>query len=267
MTIALSLGIFFVAGLAGGLLLGLIGVGMALITVPLLIMALPMFGFDPEHAPLVALATSMAVVSVGSVSSVFSHNKLGNVDWSIVRIVVPASLIGVGLGSLSIDLFSGTLLKWLFCIFLSIIAVRMLLPTKKKTANDAIDTTAPWVYRSAGGLIGIAGSLIGAGGGVFMVPFLNRIGHAMPRAVATSTTIGLPVTVFAAIVHASQSSPPGDSAMLGHIYLPAFIGLGLGSVLTAPLGARFSSRVPAELLKRVFAWLLIALVVKLALSA
>lgn len=29
MTIALSLGIFFVAGLAGGLLLGLIGVGMA----------------------------------------------------------------------------------------------------------------------------------------------------------------------------------------------------------------------------------------------
>ncbi|MFC0711163.1 hypothetical protein [Azorhizophilus paspali] len=55
--------------------------------------------------------------------------------------------------------------------------------------------------------------------------------------------------------------------MLGHIYLPAFIGLGLGSVLAAPLGARFSSRVLAELLKRVFAWLLIALVVKLALSA
>jgi uncharacterized membrane protein YfcA len=265
MSLATSLTIFLSVGLVCGVLLGLIGVGMALISVPLLTVFLPRFGIGPDAAPLTALATSMAIVSVGSVSSIVSHHRLGNVDWKLVRITVPASLIGVVLGSLAASHLPGAALKWIFCSFLVVIAVKMLLPAKSTVASQAAET-GPWLYRTAGGLIGMAGSLIGAGGGIFMVPFLSSRGHKMAKAVATSTTIGLPVSIVGALIYASEPSPVRTGAMLGFVFLPAFFGLSLGSVLAAPLGAKAASKVPARALKTGFAVILIVLAVKTLLG-
>jgi uncharacterized membrane protein YfcA len=44
--------------------------------------------------------------------------------------------------------------------------------------------------------------------------------------------------------------PPGA---VGYLYLPAFVGLALASVATAPLGARLAHSLPVPTLKRVFA--------------
>jgi uncharacterized protein len=259
--VATSLTIFLSAGLVGGVLLGLIGVGMALISVRLLTIFLPKFGIGPDAAPLTALATSMAIVSVGSISSILSHHRLGNVDWTLVRTTVPASLVGMGLGSLAASHLPGAALKWIFCTFLAVIAVRMLLPVKGGSATRAPET-GPWLYRTAGGLIGMAGSLIGAGGGVFMVPFLNSRGHKMAKAVATSTTIGLPVSVVGALIYASEPSPVRTGAMFGFVFLPAFFGLSLGSVIAAAVGARVASKIPTRALKTGFAVILIILAAK-----
>ncbi|HEY6832130.1 MAG TPA: sulfite exporter TauE/SafE family protein [Pseudolabrys sp.] len=265
MSLATSLTIFLSVGLVCGILLGLIGVGMALISVPLLTVFLPRFGIGPDAAPLTALATSMAIVSVGSISSIVSHHRLGNVDWKLVRITVPASLIGVVLGSLAASHLPGEALKWIFCTFLVVIAIKMLLPAKRTVASHAADT-GPWLYRAAGGLIGMAGSLVGAGGGIFMVPFLSSRGHRMAKAVATSTTIGLPVSIVGALIYASEPSPVRTGAMLGFVFLPAFFGLSLGSVLAAPLGARVASKVPTHALKTGFAIILIVLAIKTLLG-
>jgi len=43
---------------------------------------------------------------------------------------------------------------------------------------------------------------------------------------------------------------------LGYVNLPAFLGLALFSVLTAPFGARLAHRLPPLVLKRAFALLL-----------
>ena len=264
MSLAASLGLFLAAGLLGGLLLGLIGVGMALIAVPLLAMTLPSFGIGPTAAPLTALATSMSIVSVGSISSIISHHRLGNVDWSVVRTTVPASVIGVAAGSLVATHLPGDSLRWVFCTFLIIIAAKMLLPAKSP-AHRAIETGV-WRYRIVGAIIGVAGSLIGAGGGVFMVPFLGSRGHSMVRAVATSTAIGLPVSVFGAAVYSVQTSPVQTDTMLGYVFLPAFFGLSLGSIIAAPYGARLATRIPTAMLRRAFAILLLVLAVKLMIE-
>ncbi len=96
-----------------------------------------------------------------------------------------------------------------------------------------------------------------------MVPFLGSRGHTMVRAVATSTTIGLPVSIFGAIVYSCQTSPVHTSTMLGYLFLAAFFGLSFGSVLAAPFGAKLASRVPTRVLRRGFAILLLVLAVKL----
>ena len=261
--------LFLVAGLFGGLALGLIGVGMALIAVPLLIFVLPGFGFDPGAVPAVALGTSMAVVSIGSVSSVLSHWRRGNVDLAVARMTIPASLAGVITGTLATAHLPGQVLRLLFGAFLCYVALRML-AGKGRAAVAAARPTTRLHYRAAGAAIGLAASVIGAGGGVLMVPFLSSRGHAMPKAVATSTLIGLPVSVAGALIHAAQPvalhMALPQALTLGDIFLPAMAGLALGSVIGAPLGARLSGRVPATALKRGFAAVLLVVAASLALT-
>ena len=251
--------LFLAAGVAGGLLLGLIGVGMALIAVPVLTLCLPSLGVPVESAPLTALGTSMAVVTLGSVSSVYSHARLGNVNWSIVRTTTLFSLIGVMMGSLGATQLPGQVLKWVLCLFLAVLGVRMFLSGQTASARNP-DDTAPWVYKVAGTLVGMAGSLIGAGGGVFLVPFLNGRGHSMRSAIATSMTIGMPVSLLGSVIYGAQPSPRPDLPMIGYILVPAFLGLSIGSIAAAPFGARLASRIPTKHLKQGFALTLLLLV-------
>ncbi|AVW91078.1 sulfite exporter TauE/SafE family protein [Celeribacter baekdonensis] len=256
---------FFVAGICGGVLLGLIGVGMALVTVPLLIFSLPLFGFDSEAVPLIALATSMAVVSVGSVSSVLSHNRKGNVIWQVARTTIPVSLIGIAIGSSLAARLPGGVIRVLFCAFLIYIAIRML-RGRKPGGAAASSQTGPWHYRLVGGAIGLAASVIGAGGGVFMVPFLSSRGHPMPKAVATSTLIGLPVSILGAVVYALQPVDLPGNLAIGYLYVPAFVGLAAGSALGAPLGVRISGQLDEALIKKVFAGALLCVAAAILLE-
>jgi uncharacterized membrane protein YfcA len=72
MTPIVAVGLFLVAGIFGGVLLRLVGVGMALIAVPLLTNTLPFFGVGSD------VARRVALVAVGSVSSLVSHHRLGS---------------------------------------------------------------------------------------------------------------------------------------------------------------------------------------------
>ncbi|MDN3713936.1 sulfite exporter TauE/SafE family protein [Paracoccus cavernae] len=252
----------FLAGLFGGLLLGMIGVGMALVAVPVLTFSLPHLGVPPDLAPTVALATSMGIVTIGSVSSVVTHNRLGNIDWSSFRMIVPFSLIGVLAGSVLVTRLPADMLKLIFAAFLIFVGLKMLLSRKQRVQDRPVSAAT---YRAAGAAIGFAGALIGAGGGVFMVPFLSGRGWKMVRAVATSATIGLPVTVAGAVFTRCGRSGV-DAPMLGTLHIEALLGIGFGSLIGAPFGARLASRVPGALLKRGFAVVLLILAVGLVLG-
>lgn len=250
----------FVAGIFGGLLLGMIGVGMALVAVPVLTFGLPHLGVPVDLAPTVALATSMGIVTIGSISSVIAHDRLGNIDWQAFRLIVPFSLVGVFLGSLLVTRLPAEALRFIFAAFLIFVAIRMLVSRKSAAEPRPV---SPLIYRFSGAVIGFAGALIGAGGGVFMVPFLAGRGWKMVRAVATSAAIGLPVTIFGTIFHALRPLSGINASMLGSLHLSALIGIGFGSLIGAPFGARIASRLPGGILKKGFAVVLLILAVGL----
>ena len=264
----LSALIFLAGGAAGGLLLGMLGVGTALVAVPLLTLVLPWLGVPAPDAPLTALATSMAVVAVTSVSSVLSHHRLGNIDWAVFRKTILASLLGVALGSAVATHLPGQLLRAVVGAFLLYTAWRMLRAPSAKNAAPVPAEVPAATYRLGGALIGVAGSFIGAGGGVLMVPFLSGRGHPMTRAVATSTAIGLPVTVLGAVLYTGLGLREGVHlpGQFGYLHLPAFLEISAASVLAAPIGARLASRVPAGLLKKGFAVVLVPLALKIAIG-
>jgi uncharacterized membrane protein YfcA len=255
--------LFVFAGLAGGLLLGLIGVGMALVTVPFLTFMLPSLGFNTEVSPLIALATSMVIAAIGSVSSLRVHQQKGTINWGLIRLMLPASLMGVVLGSLLVTRLPALWLQCIFAAFLFYVAFSMLKPSAN-TAQLQKTHSAQWL-RWFPALVGFTGSFIGAGGGVLMVPFLNRF-MAMPKAVASSVAVGFPVTVFGAISYMLQTAPVSHPDLIGAVYWPAVLGMSIGSVVAAPLGVRLATLVPAALLKKLFACVLILIAFRMLLS-
>lgn len=249
-------------GLVVGFVAGLLGVGGGLIIVPVLIVLLHAQGLAAGMEPQLALGTSLASILFTSLSSVRAHHRHGAVEWPLVRRIAPGILIGTLAGALLAAQVSAFVLKLFFVLFLFYAAAQMWFefrPAPHRGLPGRAGTTL------AGGVIGAVSSWVGIGGGTLSVPFMLWHNVPLHRAIATSAAIGFPIAVAGAIGYvlggrSVEGLPPGS---LGFVYLPALAGIVVGSVLTAPLGARTAHRLPVRPLKRIFALLLVTLALRM----
>jgi uncharacterized membrane protein YfcA len=111
----------------------------------------------------------------------------------------------------------------------------------------------------AGGVIGVASAIFGIGGGSLTVPYLSRYGMLMQHAVATSSACGVPIALAGALgfIWFGQSVDNLPAGAWGLVHVPAFLGISAASLVTAQYGAALAHRLPAALLKKLFALLLL----------
>ncbi|AEG92724.1 candidate permease [Ramlibacter tataouinensis TTB310] len=239
-------------GLGTGFLAGLLGIGGGMVMVPFITFILSARGVGPDLAVKMAIATSMATIIFTSVSSVRAHHKRGAVRWDIVKRLAPGIVIGSLAGSLGVfALLKGSVLAIFFGLFVGFSATQMFLDKKPKPTRQ-MPGTAGTV--AAGGIIGFLSGLVGAGGGFISVPFMAWCNVAIHNAVATSAALGFPIAVanVAGYVISGQSVSGLPPASFGYIWLPGLVVIALGSVLTAPLGAKAAHALPVKQLKKVF---------------
>jgi uncharacterized membrane protein YfcA len=252
-------------GLVVGFVAGLLGVGGGLIIVPVMILLLHAQGLAAGMEPQLALGTSLASILFTSLSSVRAHHRHGAVEWPLVRRIAPGILAGTLAGAVLAAQMSAFALKLLFVVFLFYAATQMWLDFKPAPHRGLPGQAG---ITLAGGVIGVVSSWVGIGGGTLSVPFMLWHNVPLHRAIATSAAIGFPIAIAGAAGYAlggwGASGLPAGS--LGFVYLPALAGIVLGSILTAPLGARTAHRLPVRPLKRIFALLLIALALRMAWS-
>ena len=250
-------------GLAVGFVAGLLGVGGGLIIVPVLIVMLHAQGLAAGMEPQLALGTSLASILFTSLSSVRAHHRHGAVEWPLVRRIAPGIVLGTLIGAMLAAQMSAWMLKVFFVAFLFYAALQMWLDFKPAPHRGLPGRAG---MTAAGGVIGAVSSWVGIGGGTLSVPFMLWHNVTLHRAIATSAAIGFPIAAAGALGYVlggwGVSDRPAGS--LGFVYLPALAGIALGSVLTAPLGARTAHRLPVRPLKRIFALLLLALALRMA---
>ena len=249
-------------GLVVGFVAGLLGVGGGLIIVPVLIFMLHGQGLAAGLEPQLALGTSLASILFTSLSSVRAHHRHGAVEWPLVRRITPGIVVGTLIGALLAAQVSATVLKLFFIAFLFYAATQMWLDFKPAPHRGLPGRAGTAL---AGSVIGAVSSWVGIGGGTLSVPFMLWHNVTLHRAIATSSAIGFPIAVAGATGYVLsgwhvQGLPAGS---LGFVYLPALAGIVLGSVLTAPLGARTAHRMPIRPLKKVFALLLFVLALRM----
>ena len=250
-------------GILAGIAAGLFGIGGGALIVPVLVWLFQAQHFNPEQIMLLAVATSLATAIFTSAASVRTHHKLGNIDWRRALHLAPSMLLGAGVGAVLAKYISADLLRWFFVAYLLYTSVQMAIPRKAKTSTRP---ARQFLDYPTGLLIGVLSAILGIGGGTMTVPYLVGNGLAMKNAVATSSACAIPIALSAAASYAvlgwQDSHLPVGS--LGYLYLPAFAGIVLTSIFTAPLGAKLAHRLPAQKLKRYFAIVLLAIAIKMA---
>lgn len=250
--------IYLLIGAIAGFAAGLFGVGGGLIIVPILYIVFTQMNYDPNVIMHIAVGTSLATIIVTSISSVTAHHKKGAVLWSVFSNLAPGLVAGSFLGAGIADLMSGQHLQLVIGVFAVWMAYKMF-----KGAHAVVDPNrhlpSAALQLAAGGGIGVASAIFGIGGGSLTVPYLNRHGVVMQKAVATSAACGLPIAVAGALGFMwfgakEQIDVPNT---IGYVHVYAFFGISVMSFITAKFGAKVAHRLSPAMLKKCFAGLLV----------
>ena len=252
-----TLVIFLCTGAVAGVLAGLFGIGGGMVMVPALVFVLSAQGLPQDIVVHVALATSLAVIALSSISSTRSHHRRGSVRWDVLRIYGPALAIGALLGALIADALSGGFLKRLVGVSSLLIALQMALDYRF-SALEGMAKPGRAELGAAGGVVGVLSSLIGIGGGSLTGPYLALRGFDMRHCVGTAAAGGIPIAWAGAVgyVIAGWGVAGVPQPSLGYVSGSGFLALGAASTLCAPLGARFAHSLSPRTLQLAFAAML-----------
>ena len=260
---------YLLIGSVIGFMAGLLGIGGGMVLVPILLFVFglqgPDAGFPPAHLMHMALATAMATIPFTSASSMRAHHVRGSVDWRVVLGMLPGLALGAALGTLVAGTVPGRPLAIFFAAFIFYAATAMFFDLKPK-GTRVLPGRLGLVL--VGAVVAFLSSFLAAGAAFMTIPFMTRCNLPLKRAVGTAAAIGFPLGLAASIgyVMAGLQAGPLPQYSLGFIYLPALAMIVVPSMLTAPLGASASHRMPIKQLRFVFALTLYGIALRMLIG-
>lgn len=257
--------IYLLMGLFVGFFAGLLGIGGGLILVTLMVYLFTVQGFPADRLLHLALGTSIASIIFTSISSLRAHHKHGAVRWDILRMAVPGLIVGTLFGTFVADQMKSKYLAIFFVIFVYYSAVQMFANVKPKPTRQLPGRFGMTVVAI---IVGIVSSLVGVGGGVMTIPLMSLCNVPMRQTIGTSAALGLPIAIagtvgFIVTGLGKDHLPP---LSVGYVYLPALIGIVIGTFVTVPWGAKAAHTLPVSTLKKIFAVILFILATKMLWS-
>lgn len=232
-----------------GVLLGLLGGGGSILTVPLFVYLL-------HIEPKTAIATSLVVVGVTSLAAIVNHARNGQVCWRTGLIFGGAGMVGAYGGGRLAAYIPGGVLLLLFAFIMFATAFAMLRGRRQRSVEaGSIKALCPaelplLAIIFDGLVVGALTGLVGAGGGFLVVPALNLLG-GLPMHAAIGTSL---------LVIAMKSFA-GLAGYIAHVSIDLeLVSIVTGSsILGSLLGGLLSRHVSGQALRRVFAVFVIAI--------
>ena len=232
-------------GLIIGIVLGLLGGGGSILTVPALVYLL-------GQSPQAAITASLVIVGSNSVLGAVLYTRRGTPDWRVALTFGGAGMLAAYATASISDQISSQALMLAFAGLMLVVGGIMIF----RRASDSEERTPGGLLTVLGSglIVGALTGFLGVGGGFLIVPALVMlVGLPMQQAVGTSLIV-IAMNSFAGLM-----GHMGDSALnLGLI--GAFAGAGFIGIFA---GSWLNCRLPTEFLKRAFAVFVIGLAVVL----
>lgn len=240
-----------------GLVMGLIGGGGSILSVPIFVY---LFAFNP----ILATSYSLFMVGVSSSFGAFKNYKNNNINFKIAFLFaipafvviyltrryflpqVPDQLFAIG----SFTFTKGLAIMLLFAVVMLYSAILMLKGRKEVVEVDGNPSyNIPKIIFQAA-IIGFFTGLIGAGGGFVIVPALIVLGNlTMKQAIGTSLFI------------ISINSLIGFTGDFGHLVIdwPFLLSFTAIAVVGILIGTSLANRVEGNKLKKGFGWFVLVM--------
>ncbi len=252
--------LYILAGAGVGFAVGLTGIGGGSLMTPLLLL----FGFP---AP-TAIGTDLMYAAITKTGGIVAHHKQKTIDWKIVWELaagsIPASLFTIWLLSNWFNnsaAYSSILTSSLG--FMLIMTALIILCRNKFVHSSQTEGMVHWLQNRAayvtfvmGFLLGVLVTLSSVGAGAFGTAVLLILYPALApiRVVGTDLAHAVPLTLVAGFGHLFLGNV--DFVLLGTLIV--------GSLPAIHLGAKVGQRLPAVLLQRLLALVLLVMGIRYA---
>jgi uncharacterized membrane protein YfcA len=247
-----------VAGVVTGILAGLFGIGGGAVIVPVLYEVFRLLNVPDEVRMQLCVGTSIAIIVPTAIRSYLAHRAKGLVIPNVIRLWALTAVIGVACGAVIAAFAPAAVFKVAFVLIAGFIATKFLFAGDRWNLGTDLPGTA--LMRCYGFVIGLAGSLMGVSGGSLSNIILTLYGKPIHNAVATSSGLGVPITIVGTIGYILAGLPheallPPFS--LGFVSLIGLVVMAPVSSLTAPYGARLAHRLSRRTLEIAFSCFLL----------
>jgi uncharacterized membrane protein YfcA len=262
----LALAIIIGGGITG-LLAGLFGIGGGAVIVPVLYEVFRLLGVSDDVRMQLCIGTSIAIIVPTTIRSYLAHREKGLVVPGVIRVWAAPAVVGVICGAVIAAFAPADVFKIAFVVIATFIASKFLFAGDRW--NLGSELPSPMIMRLYGFGIGLGSSLMGVSGGSLSNIVLTVYGKSLHNAVATSSGLGVPITIVGAIGYIIAGWPHQallPPLSLGFVSLIGLVLMAPVSSLTAPYGAQLAHRLSRRALEIAFAIFLLLVSLRFVVS-
>lgn len=240
------------AAFLGSTLAGLFGGGAGLIFTPTIYLFLNAMNPHSDHIMQTSITTMIASLIPSGILATIKHNKYQHIDWSTFKWSTPLICLGAGLGCFLMTMVSSKVIMYVFSITTLFLALKGTHKILKQHQQQTIETnqTPSFLFKYVGSIcLGLICTLSGAAS--FAVPYYEKLGLSIKKAIGTTTisvlSYSVIVLIFMTCLGLKETHlPNGNIGFLNYQYL---ILLMLPTFPGALLGAKLANLLPEKKLK------------------
>jgi len=238
------------AGVVGGFVAGLLGVGGGIIFAPVLFFFYSATGVDPDLVAPLTLGTSLLCTLVTALAGTITHRGAGLIGRRVIAMTLFVT---------TQPWYSGRVFQIVLAAILLLAVYRMVTGKRPKRTSgwrDRLRTGTPFLALT-GAAAGSVASAAGVGGGIVLVPAYNQL-LRLPLKTATATSLATIILISLSGVVMYVVTGLGTETLptsVGYVDFGQAVWMVVPALLTARLGVKAAERVNVKLIRYSFAGL------------